>query len=595
MSDEAETQIAGAENVRGAKRNRCIVFFGNCQVLALQTVYNKYVRPYSQTTTHFVDAYNLVTEESYSTLASADIVVTQEAQWPAKMGREAIPQSAAVHLVPVVSGGFLWPFQGQMHPKPPLDSGPYSPYMPEYCDRFLNDLIAKETPPEEALQIYKSVDISEMVNLDRIYELVMESQQKLDNLTGFNCASIIRDNFRDEHLFQSAFHLDARIMKHLSTLLFRRMGVSERIIEAIQRTLRSGPFVARWTPIHPSIVRHFGLRYINERTRYPFLSEGAYTFDEYVVRYMRSEWNGKLQIAIHERLPGDHGVRQMLESALRSSPDSGLGHHLLSVALEHEGLRSHAISASAVGAALAPEEGGIAYRLGALLFNRGDYLAAEGAFWRATIADPVSPACHAALRDCRLRLAVDDGRRATDLAPDPEANRVVLDRMLAVGTPMGLAQKNEANKAGKPTEVNIDFGRTGNAGGFLGHGWSGQEENHIWSIGPLSTLVISEIEPDRDYRVSLKIGACVFPPEQTKTHLRVVVRGEAIAEFFVAHNATFECRVRADMVAPDGSLIVFFDHPGFVAPSDFGHPDTRKLAICFRSVRFIACREADDY
>jgi hypothetical protein len=73
---------------------------------------------------------------------------------PASLG------SAERHFVPLLAGGFLWPFAGQPHPRNEsfwfMPSGPYDG---EMGDSYLNRLIDKGASPPEAVAQYLTLDV----------------------------------------------------------------------------------------------------------------------------------------------------------------------------------------------------------------------------------------------------------------------------------------------------------------------------------------------------------------------------------------------------------------------------------------------------
>jgi tetratricopeptide (TPR) repeat protein len=558
-----------------AARAPRLVFFGNCQVQTLLTIYNRYVRPYTGFSTYFVDAHANDAPDSYETLASADIVVTQEGAPAARMTRDSIPASAATHIVPVVSGGFLWPLQGQPHAIPIASTYGNPPYMPEYCDSFLNNLIRKGTSPEDARTIYRNADLPQLCHVDRLYELTMDAQRQRDSATGYSCAAIIEQHLQHEALFQSAFHFDVRILKHLACTLFERMGVDRLFIDRIQNTLRSSPFFPRWVPIHPSIARHFKLQYISDDTRYPFMSEGSYTFDEYVLRYMRAEWNRDLEEGMIDAHRGTPSASARLASALLTSPHAGNGYHALSHRLAQEGRTEEALEACRNAAMASPDNPAVFHSLGRLCFQAGDLVPAEAAFQKAADLDPVNWDNQAWLRDVRLQLARDAAAAAADLAPNPAAARKALEQIDAI------VRNVPPRPTGARPAIVMNFSRTGNGHYFLGDGWANQEEHFVWSVGSRSSLIVPYLDRQLTYRLEFDINGCYFPPDVTLTDLEVLVGDAVIGTFKVGSRATHACDITPALIGDDHSVRIDFSHPKFVVPANFGHPDRRELAICF--------------
>jgi tetratricopeptide (TPR) repeat protein len=383
-----------------------IVFLGNCQLEVLSDIFRRFIGRSENVTFYFVNTHDGVTADSYAPLQRADCVVLQHGQRQHIIGRRDIPSDAPVHLVPLVSGAFLWPYQGGEHPLGPAERYGNPPYPPDYNDSFLADLIRKRLPPGEALKIYKAHDVASATHVQRLYVHMLRVQKLLDAACGFDTAGIIERHLRDEQLFQAPYHFSGRIARHLASTLCRRMGFAEIYAQRIQAHLADAPFLERFLPIHPSIARHFGLRWVTEETRYPFLFEGGYTFDEYVLRFMTGTWSAALQEGVIDAGCNAPQARQKLMAGLREAPRSARGHHELAGLLEREGDFAAALAHQRQAFALGRDPA-IAHRLGVFLQRDGDLPGAIDAYSAATRLDFVNPAAWCSLRDA-LRLAGRD-------------------------------------------------------------------------------------------------------------------------------------------------------------------------------------------
>jgi hypothetical protein len=156
-------------------------------------------------------------------------------------------------------------------------------------------MINKGIAHDEILKKYINLDLNKMVNLDRLLELNLEQQRKRDAITGFNIADVIENYFREEHLFLTPYHPNLRIARSLIQQTFGTMGVGQTAIDRVEKWLTITPFPKHASPLHPSVQRHFGLKYAGPGYRYRYYSEGTFTFEEYVSRYLKFEWNEPLE------------------------------------------------------------------------------------------------------------------------------------------------------------------------------------------------------------------------------------------------------------------------------------------------------------
>jgi Flp pilus assembly protein TadD len=90
-------------------------------------------------------------------------------------------------------------------------------------------------------------------------------------------------------------------------------------------------------PIHPSVIRHFGLKWANADSRYLSVDGASYTFAENARRYMRYEWNRDLSEGMTLASTKPHEAVQMLRRGLVLTPDSARGHFFLALALKRMG------------------------------------------------------------------------------------------------------------------------------------------------------------------------------------------------------------------------------------------------------------------
>ncbi len=411
-----------------------VVFFGNCQVQVLAAIIRRFVSPYISLTLDCIDTYHPATQGSRELLAKADLVVAQRSLNPPPSYSDlGLVVPARQHIVPLVNGSFLYPYQGLPHPLTPKARYGNPPYPPEYNDRFLSKLINAGTLPEAALALYRHHDVAGTCRVARLFELACESQRELDAQTGYGCADLIETYLPEEQMFQSAFHYGGRIARHIAATLCDRIGFPHKFGQRIRDHLTEAPFMARFVPVHPSVARHFGMKWANATTRYEYMWEGSFTFDEYVVRFMEARWNPMLQEGVIDARRDDPGARSKLEAGLIVSPNSAVGLHELSRIVEREGdiESSIVLQQRAVASGSNPN---FAMRLGKLFRAAGSVDDARHAFAHATELDPVSPTAWALLRDALFAQgffheAVAAAERAVEFDVDTQAAQAALERV----------------------------------------------------------------------------------------------------------------------------------------------------------------------
>lgn len=384
----AETQI---RHTRPAARH--IVFVGNCQIEAMVGLYRRFVAPRTRDHIEYLPSYETLGGTAKAALEQADLIVEQVMDLSPHAETAGLASGTPRVQVPLVTGAFLWPFRAQSHPKavsyPFMQVGAFDA---ETSDSFLNRMILAGTDPEEAVETYANLDVGSVVNLDRLYELMIDRQRTRDTATGYDIAGIIERHFKSEYLFLTPYHPNLRVSLALADELFRRLDAESDDIDRMHALTRISPFPAGETPIHPAVCRHWGLNYIAPDQRYRYRNEGAFSFREFALRYMRYEWNPSLEEGLwlaHQRRHAE--AIGPLRSGLAISPGSARGANALGEAL----LRTNAMEAGLAelrrAITIEPTNGSYHADLGSALRDAGRLNEAEDALRRATIADPTEP------------------------------------------------------------------------------------------------------------------------------------------------------------------------------------------------------------
>ena len=416
-----------------------MVFVGNCQADTLRVLYRKYVTPYAPANTFHVWSNRKISEASRVVLRNADVIVRQVQDFETEADLGDTPPGAITHLIPAVIGSFLWPFGGRAHPlNAAAKKGADGPYPPQLGDSFLNELIAKNVAPQEAVDRYLALDINSVVSLDRLYRIVMSRQRRMDKKTGFGVADVIETHFRSENTFLTAYHPDWRIMLHLADVLFRRMDVDSDILARMHRLQTHAMSPSTQLPIHPSVANHFGMSYIQPDHIYQYRHEGTFTFAEWVDRYMRFEWNRQISVGIKLAHAGkdDNQALELLESGLTLSPKAAMAWRAMGQVLIRMNRRAEAAAALAKSLELNPNNATSHLLAGSLALHGRHIDTAESAYRRSIELDPAQAAAYRTLAGILARQdksdeAIEAYRTAIDLSPRHALAAIQLARLLA--------------------------------------------------------------------------------------------------------------------------------------------------------------------
>jgi hypothetical protein len=223
----------------------------------------------------------------------ADVFIYHSPDWMPFLGdkREAyeeflenIPERVTKISVPIPHLHAFWPFHSNdprnAVPNPSVDSegNLKYPYGDSYVLKLLKDGIASE----EVISQYLGLDVSTVVDLDKIMSYTLSFSERGDRSTDVKVADFVAENFRAHGLFQTVNHANNRLLLYMGNqvLAALRCGqISERVLERIRELTDA-------MPVHPSILRYFGAAYGDETTRYAVDRIRYLTFGEYIRDYV---------------------------------------------------------------------------------------------------------------------------------------------------------------------------------------------------------------------------------------------------------------------------------------------------------------------
>jgi tetratricopeptide (TPR) repeat protein len=318
------------------------VFVGNCQMGALCSLYRRLLPSDSDHDVTYIASYQDATEEARQTVAQATAVVQQVLNFVPRIGDLAT--KAKVYLAPHASE----------------QSGPYNG---ELGDSFLSRMIAAGASPASAVADYLAADAATVRRAERMMELHLQNQRQRDAACDIQIADCIERQLQTTRLFRSPNHPEPVMACWIAGEVFARMGAHPA---AIARLMASQPdaLPATETPLHPAVVRHFGLTYAPPDRRYRYFDEGGFTFIEYVGRYMRYEWNALLAegLSLLRQKQTDMAV-VTLEKALPTAPRSATARMALAETLARLGRLKDAIEYACQAVEIEPDNGAFIKRL----------------------------------------------------------------------------------------------------------------------------------------------------------------------------------------------------------------------------------------
>lgn len=134
--------------------------------------------------------------------------------------------------------------------------------------------------------------------------------------------------------------------------------------------------------------------------------------------------------------------------------------------------------------------------------------------------------------------------------------------------------------------LSLTFGKHGNEANYLGNGWSGDEPDGRWMVGPGSEVWLEHPGSGHDLILELDVGVMAAPFGQSQQRLVVGARNQGIAQVSVSRGGELGFHIPASLVATPGPVRLLFVHPDFQRPMDLqGGSDDRQLSFQVRTLR----------
>lgn len=335
---------------------RAIVFFGNCQCEYLYRLYKNQIAPFTDDKVIYIDIVRY--PEGADDIAGADILVDQTFDAPDLFSSEALKPGAQRIRIPNIRGDFLWPYtRRDPHPKAAtFHHRTKLYYSAEYGDSYLAGMVIKNVPAELVPQRYLAVDLIRERHIDRMFELTLDRQRKRDERAGVNIADFIETHFRTERLFESPGHPTEPLLALLARAALAPITGEAEVDRALKGHSEAYEPCHR-CPIHPGVIRYYGLTFVHDDSRYGMENEGAFSFVEYVMRYMRGESVPELREAFD--LAGQENAARALEildRAILKAPGSWAAHRVRSGMLRKLGRAGQSVEPALRAVALMPED-----------------------------------------------------------------------------------------------------------------------------------------------------------------------------------------------------------------------------------------------
>lgn len=187
--------------------------------------------------------------------------------------------------IPILWMNLFWPLYAIDPRNQPQSDYPFGLY--PYGDRLVIELLNKGLSPQEVYQSYMETDLKKMVDLDRWYEICMDSLHAIDENADIQLFSYIEQYFRERRLFVTINHsTDYLLERILSQVIEAELdaSVADKNLPA-STGAGMGPLEV---PIHPTLIDYYGLKWASKDMLYSYAGQNL-TFNQYLRQYIAFE------------------------------------------------------------------------------------------------------------------------------------------------------------------------------------------------------------------------------------------------------------------------------------------------------------------
>jgi hypothetical protein len=108
-------------------------------------------------------------------------------------------------------------------------------------------------------------------------------------------------------------------------------------------------------------------------------------------------------------------------------------------------------------------------------------------------------------------------------------------------------------------EIAIDFGPAGNSHEYITRGFGDPEGGHIWTVGPLSQMLLPIRTPGEPHVIVLRVKPFLHEPRIQRQSIKIAIDAQVIASFTIPREVVFGLRISGEM-AKRSELVVSIFH-----------------------------------
>ncbi len=197
-----------------------------------------------------------------------------------------LPSNCRIISFPILRFTSLWPLE-RRDPRsiPEPEKGFISGRYP-YGDSLVMKLLKRGLTVEQVFEQYISTKLSDVIDIDKIHEKNLIAMKELDAKCDLPLNWYVEKNFTKQRLFLTPNHPTAELLIMQVNLILNSIGMKGLPVLVKNKIKKNPPLEIIHHPIHPQVIGHFNLQWIDINAKYRHYNFGWFGFEEYLKRYI---------------------------------------------------------------------------------------------------------------------------------------------------------------------------------------------------------------------------------------------------------------------------------------------------------------------
>ena len=272
------------------KKKKICILYGNCVGKALV----KFLKRKRE----FLDTYEIIHIRSFihptegaarvpfDTVKNCSLFLFQRGhlQYPEFYSR--LPSNCRIISFPILRFTSLWPLERRdPRSKPEPEKGYISGKYP-YGDLLVMKLLKRGLAVEQIFEQYISTKLSDVIDIDKIHKRNLIAMKELDAKCDLPLNWYVEKNFTKERLFLTPNHPTTELITMQVNLILNSIGMNGLSLSVENKIKKKPPLQRIHHPVHPQVIRHFNLQWIDINAKYRHYDFGWFGFEEFLKRYI---------------------------------------------------------------------------------------------------------------------------------------------------------------------------------------------------------------------------------------------------------------------------------------------------------------------